>query len=224
MVVAISCGRRLEPEAVTIALTSAASPYFSPTMLHLRRIPHLIVFTRFGARSTIARHTDWVSCCAIIPSTSVGSSPSALVSGGRDGSVRFWSKSRFAAAPTAPRGGGSEQFVHSKASAPRMDSDFSGEGGRWGGGVGGGSGGWSLDSCMSGAHGSSEFVTCCACPGGASGASEGWVATGATDWSVSEKGTRSFHCQHLDRTQAQRCARRCYRIGVSQTVLAKNYR
>ncbi|CAN0383746.1 unnamed protein product, partial [Laminaria digitata] len=57
-------------------------------------------------------------------------------------------------------------------------------GGGGGGGADGGAGGWSPASCMSGAHGSSEFVTCAAAPGGVSGAMGEWVATGGTDWSV----------------------------------------
>lgn len=76
---------------------------------------------------------------------------------------------------------------------PRGDSGNSGKGGGWGAGTGGDNAGWSLASCLSGAHGSSEFVTCCASPGGASGANEGWVATGGTDWSVSEADARSFY-------------------------------
>ncbi|CAM9494119.1 unnamed protein product, partial [Hapterophycus canaliculatus] len=58
-------------------------------------------------------------------------------------------------------------------------------GGTGGSGVGPpGSGRWCLGSTMSAAHGSSEFVTCCASPGGRSGAIGGWVATGGTDWTV----------------------------------------
>ncbi|CAN0430978.1 unnamed protein product, partial [Laminaria digitata] len=56
----------------------------------------------------IAGHSDWISGCALVPSTTPGAPPSLAVSGGRDGSVRFWYKSAAAAAaaaaviPTAP--------------------------------------------------------------------------------------------------------------------------
>lgn len=74
-----------------------------------------------------------------------------------------------------------------------------GKGGEGGGGGGAGGaggsrlevgddGGWSMASIMQSAHGSSEFVTCCAGPGAAAGVNGGWVATGGTDWSVSKRG------------------------------------
>lgn len=115
-----------------------------------------------------------------------------MVSGGRDGSVRFWSKYRPPTATAPARDDESEKIVYRQGFVPRRDSDKSGQGEGLGAGTGGDSAGWSLASCLSGAHGSSEFVTCCASPGGASGASEGWVATGGTDWSVSEADAWTF--------------------------------
>lgn len=118
-----------------------------------------------------SRHTDWISCCSLLPSTTPGMPPTVAVSGARDGSVRIWSRS---SARVNKRGG--------------MAGGGGGSGGSGGGGGGKGAigtGGWSLASCLSGAHGSSEFVTSSACPGGRSGAAAGWVATGGTDWTVS---------------------------------------
>lgn len=146
------------------------------------------------------RHTDWISCCALLPSTTAGCPPSACASGGRDGSVRFWSKSAAAAAAAPSQHQGKQGSKGDKTSllraafasgsrstSGRGSSDFVGGGGSGGGGSAAslGDGGWSLAACMTAAHGSSEFVTCCSSPGGSSGAIGGWVATGGTDWSVS---------------------------------------
>lgn len=129
--------------------------------------------------------------------------PSVAVSGGRDGSVRFWSKSATSsAAAAAPAGYSfydsySEKSPYSEPNYGRapVSSGFGRSGGGGGGGGGGGIGvggrgivgtaGWSMTSSQSGAHGASEFVTCAACPGGTAGALGGWVATGGSDWSVS---------------------------------------
>ncbi|CAM9317797.1 unnamed protein product [Ascophyllum nodosum] len=123
----------------------------------------------------IPGHTDWISCCSLVPSTTSGMPPTVAVSGGRDGSVRIWSKSvahlRY-----------STSFVHQNVS--NFGDGFSKRGGSGGGGGDVGTGGWSQASCLSSAHGSSEFVTCSACPGDKPGAAAGWVATGGTDWTV----------------------------------------
>ena len=102
--------------------------------------------------------------------------PTVAVSGGRDGSVRIWSKSvahlRY-----------STSFVQQNVS--NFGDGFSKRSGSGGGGGDVGTGGWSQASCLSSAHGSSEFVTCSACPGDKPGAAAGWVATGGTDWTAS---------------------------------------
>jgi len=145
------------------------------------------------------RHTDWISGCALIPSSTAGIPPSAAASSGRDGSVRFWFKSgsaaATAAAPTALSKDQAEKAASkfrtafalgSRSSSGRLLGEFVDGGG--GGGRASppqvGSGGWSMATCMPAAHGSPEFVTCCASPVGTSGAAGGWVATGGTDWSV----------------------------------------
>ncbi|CAM9817218.1 unnamed protein product, partial [Ectocarpus fasciculatus] len=144
----------------------------------------------------ISGHTDWISCCALVPSATAGVAPSVAVSGGRDGSVRFWHKSAPAAAEAAAARAASDAVAKESAQGKRKSvlraafaSGSRSSSGRDLGSEGGsfappGDGGWSLAASMATAHGSSEFVTCCASPGGSSGAAGGWVATGGTDWSV----------------------------------------
>ncbi|CBJ26794.1 conserved unknown protein [Ectocarpus siliculosus] len=147
----------------------------------------------------ISGHTDWISCCALVPSATAGVAPSVAVSGGRDASVRFWHKSDAAAAEAAAARAASDALAKESAQGKRKSSlraafasgsrsssgrDLGSGGGGGGGIVPPGDGGWSLASSVATAHGSSEFVTCCASPGGSSGAAGGWVATGGTDWSV----------------------------------------
>lgn len=121
-----------------------------------------------------------------------------FVTGGRDGSVRLWSRSSTAAVDSNEyvehlyntENDNRDDMVPQKSRS--IASMFQGSKSTSGGGGGGGShqaekvgmGGWYLANMMPGAHGSSEFVTCAAGPGAAAGASGGWVATGGTDWSV----------------------------------------
>lgn len=177
-----------------------------PTSVSLSPPPPLKLNTH-PYRPPPPRHTDWISCCALVPSATAGVAPSVAVSGGRDGSVRFWHKSATAAAEAAAaraaldalakesaqgkrKSGLRAAFASGSRSSSGRDLGSGGVGGGGGGLVPAGDGGWSLASSMAMAHGSSEFVTCCASPLGPSGAAAGWVATGGTDWSVSRRPAR----------------------------------
>lgn len=128
------------------------------------------------------RHVDWVSCCTLVPPSTGGAPPTCAVSGSRDGAVRIWSRSPGYGEMTYPD------------TVTKADSAYAGGGGMGVGPASVGEGGWSCASIMSTAHGSSEFVTCSAGPGTATGSAGGWVATGGTDWTVSWLSKLLFLC------------------------------